>query len=206
KARDSGSVAFEIINPRDFCYDQHHKVDDTPFGGHPGMLIKAEPVALAIEKSKPKGTHAVVITEPSGKPFTQRVAKELASFETVTFVCGHYEGIDHRVEETFATHVLSIGDYVLTNGELPALVMTDAIVRLQPGVLGNQNSLEEESFENDLLAAPNYTRPEVWRGKPIPEVLKSGNHKKIDQWRAEEALKRTEANRPDLLTKKNMSQ
>lgn len=207
RAAFSGLVKFEVVNPRDYCYDQHHKVDDTPFGGHPGMLMKAEPVALAIESCpNEEGKHAVVMTEPSGLPFTQEVAKDLANYDSVTFVCGHYEGIDHRVEETFATHVLSIGDYVLTNGELPALVMADAIVRLKPGVLGNQESLSEESFENNLLGAPNYTRPEVWRDQPIPDVLKSGNHKKIEQWRQAEALKRTQERRPDLLAKKNMPQ
>lgn len=142
---------------------------------------------------------AIVITEPSGTKFEQPQAEELASYDQVIFVCGHYEGIDHRVEETFATHVFSIGDYVLTNGELPAMVMADAVVRLLPGVLGNQSSLEEESFQNNLLGAPNYTRPEVWRGKPIPDVLKSGNHAMIDKWRHEQAKERTKVRRPDLI-------
>lgn len=358
RAEASGLVDFSIVNPRNFCYDPHKKVDDVPYGGHPGMLMKAEPVALAIEavfsrqsavsswqdegkpvvpsspgeegvgdggdlvrsserdgfepgeaigevatspldgkQSKnspltpkpplpdklgegelgsnpitstdesessgdsfemdssptragvhndghPEGalhveseertgkvdlndsleakmsddgrlarfsgphnsqltTHnsktAIILTEPSGIPFTQAHAEDLATYDQIIFVCGHYEGIDHRIEETFATHVFSIGDYVLTNGELPALVMADAVTRLIPGVLGNENSLDEESFQNNLLGAPNYTRPEVWRGVPIPEVLKSGNHKAIEKWRHEQAIERTKNRRPDLV-------
>ncbi|MBS1701699.1 MAG: tRNA (guanosine(37)-N1)-methyltransferase TrmD [Armatimonadetes bacterium] len=252
RAEASDLVEFSVVNPRSFCYDPHKKVDDAPYGGHPGMLIKAEPVALAIEslsswqltvgslqngvpktdepdtslerEVSERGTNepgesiaqngneripnsklqtpnstAIVITEPSGIPFTQTHAEELANFDQIIFVCGHYEGIDHRIEETFATHVFSIGDYVLTNGEMPALVMADAVVRLIPGVLGNENSLDEESFQNNLLGAPNYTRPEVWRGIPIPDVLKSGNHGAIEKWRQQQAEERTRARRPDLL-------
>ncbi|MBS1728599.1 MAG: tRNA (guanosine(37)-N1)-methyltransferase TrmD [Armatimonadetes bacterium] len=266
RAEASDLVEFSVVNPRNFCYDPHKKVDDVPYGGHPGMLIKAEPVALAIEslsswrltvgslqngppktdqpdtslerevgeertgrvdtsspseqptvgsqlKNQPvsdqpnsadpklqiPNSTAIVITEPSGIPFTQKHAEELAEFDQIIFVCGHYEGIDHRIEETFATHVFSIGDYVLTNGEMPALVMADAVVRLIPGVLGNENSLDEESFQNNLLGAPNYTRPEVWRGIPIPDVLKSGNHGAIDKWRQQQAEERTRTRRPDLL-------
>ena len=264
RAEAFGAVEFSVVNPRSFCYDSHRKVDDIPYGGHPGMLMKAEPVALAIEylngqksshqppptrdkvtashlphlgeglrpsclesstsKSKdealsqtgesvrhePVGVEdnstnlrvAIVITEPSGTRFAQKQAQDLTDYDQIIFVCGHYEGIDHRIEETFATHVFSIGDYVLTNGELPALVMADAIVRLLPGVLGNQDSLEEESFQNNLLGAPNYTRPEVWRDKAIPDVLKSGNHAQIDMWRNAQALERTRKRRPDLLDKK----
>jgi len=200
RAQKMGAVKFRTINPRDYCYDPHRKVDDAPFGGHPGMLLRAEPVAVSIEKSlQPSGRVAVVITEPSGVPFRQINAKELSIYDQVIFVCGHYEGIDHRVEETFATHVFSIGDYVLTNGELPALVMADAIVRLLPNVLGSSLSLEEDSFSNGLLSAPNYTRPEVWRGQPIPDVLKSGNHKKIAAWRDAESKRITADRRSDLL-------
>ncbi len=263
RAEASGLVEFSVVNPRNYCYDPHKKVDDVPYGGHPGMLMKAEPVALAIEslvswelgvgsretqvrsladaaplggpvRNEPEGVEtstnsynstssnlplssgshappnsqlptpnskktAIILTEPSGIPFSQPHAEELATYDRIIFVCGHYEGIDHRIEETFATHVFSIGDYVLTNGELPALVMADAITRLLPGVLGNENSLDEESFQNNLLGAPNYTRPEVWRGKPIPDILKSGNHKAIEKWRKEQALERTQKRRPDLL-------
>ena len=217
RAEASGLVEFSTVNPRSFCYDSHKKVDDIPYGGHPGMLIKAEPVALAIEsiltpiptlpppKEQGEGMSrtAIVITEPSGAKFEQPQAEELATYDQIIFVCGHYEGIDHRIEETFATHVFSIGDYVLTNGELPALVMADAVVRLLPGVLGNQDSLEEESFQNGLLGAPNYTRPEIWRGIPIPDVLKSGNHKQIEKWHKTQAAERTKSRRPDLINKKD---
>lgn len=192
------------------------------------MLIKAEPVALAIEGLVPSvnedggaqfiivkhedgslGTRrsawecpsstAIIFTEPSGIPFKQENASELAQYEQIVFVCGHYEGIDHRAEETYATHVFSIGDYVLTNGELPALVMADAITRLLPGVLGAAESLEEDSFSGQGLSAPNYTKPPVWRGREVPDVLRSGDHKKIDEWRRVEGEKRTRERRPDLL-------
>ncbi len=201
RAASAGLVEFRAVSPRDYCYDQHKKVDDTPYGGHPGMLIKAEPVALAIEGLLPPDptAHAVIFTEPSGIPFKQENGKELAQYEQIVFVCGHYEGIDHRAEETYATHVFSIGDYVLTNGELPALVMADAITRLLPGVLGAAESLEEDSFSGQGLSAPNYTKPPVWRGKEVPEVLRSGDHKKIEEWRRVEGEKRTRERRPDLL-------
>jgi tRNA (guanine37-N1)-methyltransferase len=209
RAEASGAVEFSIVNPRSYCYDSHKKVDDIPYGGHPGMLMKAEPVALAIESELKNHLFdptdekvAVVITEPSGSKFDQQKARALSKYDQIIFVCGHYEGIDHRIEETFATHVFSIGDYVLTNGELPALVMADAVVRLLPGVLGNQDSLDEESFNDDLLGAPNYTRPEIWRDKPIPNVLKSGNHAQIEKWRKSQALERTKERRPDLLNRK----
>jgi tRNA (guanine37-N1)-methyltransferase len=230
RAASAGLVEFRSVSPRDYCYDQHKKVDDTPYGGHPGMLIKVEPVALAIQQlvstdptaprhhiyltvdhqtgetkraywagwTRPETT-AIVFTEPSGIPFKQENANELAQYEQVVFVCGHYEGIDHRAEEAYSTHVFSIGDYVLTNGELPALVMADAITRLLPGVLGAAESLEEDSFSGQGLSAPNYTKPPVWRGKEVPEVLRSGDHKKIDEWRRTEGEKRTRERRPDLL-------
>lgn len=245
RAASAGLVEFRAVSPRDYCYDQHKKVDDTPYGGHPGMLIKAEPVALAIEELIPisagawagetveveapersdgrrfhyyfktneigkiigpssvvdlhKQSIAIIFTEPSGIPFKQENAKELAQYDQVVFVCGHYEGIDHRAEEAYATHVFSIGDYVLTNGELPALVMADAITRLLPGVLGAAESLEEDSFSGQGLSAPNYTKPPVWRGREVPEVLRSGDHKKIQDWRDTEGEKRTRERRPDLL-------
>jgi tRNA (guanine37-N1)-methyltransferase len=204
RAASNEKVSFSVVSPRDFCYDQHHKVDDTPYGGHPGMLLRVEPVALAIESLPVSSKRAIVFTEPSGIPFTQKNALELAEFEQITFVCGHYEGIDHRAEETFATHVFSIGDYVLTNGEFPAMVMADAVVRLIPGVLGSSDSLVEDSFsEHGLsksgLSAPNYTRPVTWRGKEVPSVLRSGNHQEIEKWRKSEGEKRTRARRSDLI-------
>ena len=144
---------------------------------------------------------AVILTDPAGVPFTQEAARELSGFEHIVFLCGHYEGFDHRVKTQLCTHAFSIGDYVLTNGELPALVMTDAIVRLIPGVLGNEGSLQADSHSDGLLSAPNYTRPEEWRGERVPEVLTSGNHKAIAKWRREQALLTTKSARPDLLAK-----
>lgn len=202
RAASNGLVEFRFKNPRDFCYDPHKKVDDVPYGGHPGMLLRAEPVAQALDQLVIEfglGKSAIIFTEPSGKRFVQTDAVEFSTYDWVIFVCGHYEGIDHRIEEMYATHVFTIGDFVLTNGELPALVMTDAIVRRIPGALGNGASVEKESFEDNLLSAPNYTRPETWRGFSIPEVLKSGHHARIQEWEREEAMRRTQERRPDLL-------
>jgi len=200
RAQANGIVRFATADPREFTYDRHHKVDDTPFGGEPGMLIKAEPTAQALASLGPNDESVVILTDPAGTPFTQSEAQALSGKEHIVFLCGHYEGFDHRVKTQLATHAYSIGDYVLTNGELPALVMADAIVRLIPGVLGNEGSLTADSHSDGLLSAPNYTRPEVWRGEAIPEVLKSGNHKLISRWRREQALRTTRDVRPDLLT------
>ena len=202
RAAARGLAAFRAINPRDFTYDRHMKVDDTPYGGEPGMLIKAEPIAQSLEWL---GFHelgerdAIVITDPAAPLFTQADAQALSSFSRVAFLCGHYEGIDHRIREHVCTHAFSIGDYVLTNGELAACVMADAIVRLIPGVLGNEGSLWADSFNDGLLSAPNYTKPEEWRGHLVPEVLTSGNHKELAKWRAAERQKFTELYRPDML-------
>ena len=219
RAAEAGRVEFRTANPRDFCHDRHLKVDDKPFGGEPGMLIRAEPVARAVEwlgrtallsprpplQDEPLGEGknriAVVLTAPTGRTFDQAAARELTRYERVVFLCGHYEGIDHRVEEAFCTHVFSIGDYVLTNGELPALVMADAVVRLLPGVLGNEGSLEADSFSDGLLGAPNYTRPAVWRERPVPEELRNGDHRAILRWRRRIALRTTRDVRPDLLAR-----
>jgi tRNA (guanine37-N1)-methyltransferase len=204
RAQERGAVQFRTSSPRDYCYDRHGKVDDVPFGGEPGMLMRAEPVALAVEAL---GVHpgrngvAVVSTDPTGRRFDQALARELSAMDQVVFLCGHYEGIDQRVIDRYATHSVSIGDFVMTGGELPALVMTDAIVRLLPGVLGSEGSLAADSHGDGLLSAPNYTRPEVWRGVAVPPVLKSGNHQAIRRWRRREALRLTHANRPDLLAR-----
>ncbi|RYG86373.1 tRNA (guanosine(37)-N1)-methyltransferase TrmD [bacterium] len=189
-------LSWATANPRDYAYDAHRKVDDTPYGGEPGMLLRAEPVALALETlTDGEEKMAVVVTEPGGRRFDQSVAKELADCERVVFVCGHYEGIDHRFEEECATHVLSIGDFVLTGGELPALVMADAVARLVPGVLGDAASLGADSFnEAGQVSAPNYTRPPTWRGRKVPPVLLSGDHAKVRAWREAQAAERT-ANR-----------
>ena len=201
RAQSRGLIEFAAANPRGFSYDRHHKVDDTPYGGAPGMLIRADPTALALESLIQTEHPEVILTAPTGRPFTQIEARDLSTKKEVIFLCGHYEGFDHRVEQALATRVYSIGDYVLTNGELPALVMADAIARLLPGVLGAEASLDADSHSDGLLSAPNYTRPEEWRGLPIPEILKSGDHKKIARWQREQALKLTRDHRPDLLAR-----
>jgi len=182
------------------------KVDDVPFGGAAGMLLKAEPIALAlesigIEEGQENDAFEVIITDPTGSLFDQRMAQDFAAKKRLVFLCGHYEGIDHRITRRFATRAVSIGDFVLTNGELPALIMADAVVRLLPGVLGSADSLKADSHSDGLLSAPNFTRPEVWRGLAIPEVLKSGDHKAIERWRRQESLLATRRLRPDLLAR-----
>lgn len=199
RAVEAGLVAFETQNPRDFTTDKHRTVDDSPFGGGPGMVMKAEPVARAIEALGDR--EAVVFTDPTGVPFSQALAHELAGKGSVAFVCGHYEGIDDRARERFATHTISLGDFVLTNGELPALVMADAVVRLLPGALGSEESLGIDSFGDGLLSAPQYTRPEVWRDLAVPLVLRSGDHAAIAKWKRATALRTTRARRPDLFAR-----
>ena len=206
RAAEAGAVQFETANPRDYCYDRHQKVDDAPFGGAPGMLIKAEPVAKALEalglcEGVGDPNVEVISTDPTGVPFTQAHAQELSTKRRVAFLCGHYEGIDNRVVTRFATRSFSVGDFVVTNGALPALLMADAVVRLLPGVLGSHDSLLADSHNDGLLSAPNFTRPEVWRGESIPEVLKSGDHRAIEKWRRTQALIATRNLRPDLLVR-----
>jgi tRNA (guanine37-N1)-methyltransferase len=196
RAQNSGAAIYGAANPRDFTTDKHRTVDDNPFGGGPGMLMKAEPVALAIESLG--SADAIVMTDPTGLRFEQKDAQGLSALDHVVFVCGHYEGIDDRVRQRCATHVFSIGDFVLTNGEMPALVMADAIVRLLPGVLGSEESLGIDSHSDGLLSAPQFTRPEVWRDITVPSVLLSGNHKEIEQWKRRESLRLTREQRPDL--------
>jgi tRNA (guanine37-N1)-methyltransferase len=205
RAARSGLVTFAAINPRDFTTDKHLKVDDTPFGGHPGMLIKVEPIWLAVESLEPGPSAAIVVSSPAAKLFTQLEAKKLSKLDHVIFLCGHYEGFDHRVEEHLATHIYSIGDFVVTNGEMPALCMADAAVRLLDGVLGDRQSLEMDSFSNGLLSAPNYTRPEVWRDLKVPDVLLSGNHEEIRKWRRAQSLAITRNLRPDLFEQTELS-
>jgi tRNA (guanine37-N1)-methyltransferase len=205
RATASGIVQFQAVNPRGFCTDRHQKVDDVPFGGEPGMLIKPEPVAAAIRSLLPGPEVAVVIPSPAARPFKQADAVELASKSHLIFLCGHYEGFDHRIEERFATHLFSVGDYIVTNGELPSLLIADAVVRLLPGVLGDPKSLEADSHSDGLLSAPNFTRPEIWEEMPVPAVLRSGDHGKIAKWRREESLRLTAALRPDLLAKAELT-
>ena len=201
RAITKGLLSLEAINIRDFAFNKHQKVDDYPYGGGAGMLMQAEPVYLSYESiaerigRKPR----VIFLTPQGKTFNQDMAKEFALEEDLVFLCGHYEGIDERVLEEIVTDYVSIGDYVLTGGELPAMVMMDSISRMVPGVLNNQESGETESFSGNLLEYPQYSRPEEWRGKRVPEVLLSGHHGKVDEWRRQQSLKRTLERRPDLL-------
>jgi len=206
RAMEGGAAQFGTVNPRDFCYDRHQKVDDVPFGGAAGMLIKAEPVALALEAiGIPEETTdpdvEVIVTDPTGVLFDQGLATEWSKKKRLVFLCGHYEGIDQRVVTRFRAKAASIGDFILTNGEIPALTMADAVVRLLPGVLGNEGSLAADTHSDGLLSAPNYTRPEVWRGAAIPEVLKSGDHQAIAKWRRAQSLVATRQFRPELLAK-----
>jgi len=198
RATEAGLVKFGSATPRDFATDNHRTVDDSPFGGGPGMLMKCEQVSAAIDSLKPDENSAIVMTDPTGVPFTQSLAQELSQKEQVIFVCGHYEGIDDRVRKLYATHNVSIGDFVLTGGELPSLVMADAVVRLLPGALGCADSLGADSHSDGLLSAPQFTRPEVFRGESVPDVLRSGDHGAVDKWRRKQALELTRQNRPDL--------
>ncbi len=216
RAIEAGILTVEAVNIRDYANNKHLKVDDYPYGGGAGMLMQAEPVygayeavtkhiqerretAQETEKQIQNQKVRVVYLTPQGATFTQRMAEEYAKEEDLILLCGHYEGIDERVLEEIVTDYVSIGDYVLTGGELPAMVMIDAISRLVPGVLSNEVSAEFESFQDDLLEYPQYSRPEEWHGKKVPEVLLSGHHANIDRWRREQSLIRTRERRPDLL-------
>ncbi len=212
RALEKGSIALEAVDIRDYTTNKHKKVDDYPYGGGAGMLMQAQPVYdawLAVQNSiDAKAERAgagkkakVIYATPQGKTFHQAMARELAREEDLIFLCGHYEGIDERVLEEIVTDHISIGDYVLTGGELPAMVMIDAIARMVPGVLGNADSGERESFSGGLLEYPQYSRPESWRDKKVPEVLLSGNHQKVEEWRLEKSLERTRQTRPDLYEK-----
>ena len=202
RAIEKGLVQIRTVNIRDFTLDKHQVVDDTPYGGGQGMVMKVEPVARAIESVKSKNPSALTIyLTPQGKPFNQDLARRLSSQSHLILLCGRYEGVDERVRELFIDEEISIGDYVLTGGELAAMVVIDAISRFIPGVLGSERSAEEDSFFNSLLEYPQYTRPFEFRGKGVPEVLLSGNHSAISLWRRKEALRRTLLRRPDLLAK-----
>lgn len=200
RAIDAGLLEINAVNIRDYSTNKHMKVDDYPYGGGAGLVMQPEPVYRAYEdltkdmKKKPR----VVYLTPQGTTFHQEMAKELAKEEELVFLCGHYEGIDERVLEEIVTDYVSIGDYVLTGGELPAMVMIDSISRLIPGVLHNDDSAGDESFENGLLEYPQYTRPPVFLDKEVPEVLLSGHHENIRKWRHEQSVKRTKERRPDL--------
>lgn len=201
RAVDKGLISMEAVNIRDYSKDKHNHVDDAPYGGGAGMVMQPGPVCDSYEAlcqrigKRPR----VLYMTPQGKVFNQSVAQELAGEEELVFLCGHYEGIDERALERIVTDYLSIGDYVLTGGELPAMVMIDCISRLVPGVLNNHVSAEIESFHDNLLEYPQYTRPEIYEGKQVPEVLLSGHHKKIEEWRRKQSIRRTLERRPDLL-------
>ena len=198
RACESGRLRLGIRDLRDFTHDRHRKVDDRPFGGGPGMLMKPEPMFEAVEALRGEKTR-VILTSPAGRPFRQEIARELAAEEHLLLICGSYEGFDERVRECLADDELSIGDYVLTNGALPAMVIIDAVTRLLPGVLGDDESSVDESFSDGLLEYPQYTRPAEFRGMSVPEVLLSGDHAAIERWRREQARMRTGQRRPDLL-------
>lgn len=201
RALEKGTISLEAVNIRDYAENKHHKVDDYPYGGGAGMVMQAAPVYGAYEavKENMASPPRVVYLTPQGQVFHQKMAEELAREENLVFLCGHYEGIDERVLEEIVTDYVSIGDYVLTGGELPAMVMIDAISRMVPGVLSNEESARTESFSDNLLEHPQYSRPEVWRGKNVPQVLLSGHHANIERWRREQSLLRTAVRRPDLL-------
>jgi tRNA (guanine37-N1)-methyltransferase len=207
KAIEKGLIEIRIVNIRDFTSDKHHVVDDTPYGGGQGMVMKVEPIARAIEWAKAESPSAwTIYLTPQGHPFKQERAEALSSKTHLILLCGRYEGVDERVREMFVDEEVSIGDYVLTGGELAAMVMVDTLSRLLPGVLGCDQSAEEDSFSESLLEYPQYTRPVDFRGHGVPEVLLSGNHEVIFQWRRKEALRRTVKRRPDLLAKANLSE
>jgi len=198
RARQKGILDLKIHDLRDWTHDRHRTVDDRPFGGGPGMLLKPEPLFEAIEALRREKTR-VILLSPAGRKFEQSIARELAKAEDLLFVTGHYEGVDERVREVLVDDELSIGDYVLTNGALPAMVVVDAVTRLLPGVLGDDESSHDESFSAGLLEYPQYTRPAEFRGMKVPDRLLSGNHAEIEKWRREQARQRTEQRRPDLL-------
>lgn len=208
RAVDKGILDIHFTNPRDFAYDKHKQVDDSPFGGGSGMVLKPEPMFRAVRsitENVPIGNRRVLLMCPSGQTFSQAKAKELAGYEQLIFICGHYEGFDARITKYLADEAISIGDYVLTGGELPAMVITDAVSRMLPGVLGSAESAPTDSFYDGLLEFPQYTRPREYEDMQVPEILFSGDHAKIRAWRRQQALLVTRQNRPDLLAKAELS-
>ena len=208
RAMAKGILSLEAVNIRDYAFNKHQKVDDYPYGGGAGMVMQAEPVYLAYEAvcQKIQGKPRVIYLTPQGRVFNQYMAREFAMEEDLIFLCGHYEGIDERVLEEIVTDQVSIGDYVLTGGELPSMVMIDAISRMVPGVLSNEESGQTESFAGNLLEYPQYSRPEEWHGKKVPPVLLSGHHANVEKWRREQSILRTAMYRPDLLEEADISE
>lgn len=206
KAIEKGLIQVQIVNIREFSLDKHKTVDDTPYGGGQGMVMKIEPIARAIETIKSQNPCAwVIYLTPQGVPLNQDLVRKLSSYPHLVLLCGRYEGVDERVRELLVDEEISIGDYILTGGELAAMVLVDAISRFIPGVLGSEQSAQDESFFNSLLEYPQYTRPSNFRGSSVPEVLLSGNHLAISLWRKKEALRRTSMRRPDLLARAHLT-
>lgn len=207
KAQEKEAVQLRVVNFRDYSTNKHNSVDDYPYGGGAGMVLTPQPIFDAVEQltKETERKPRIVLMCPQGERFTQKKAEELAQEEHVIFICGHYEGYDERVREHLVTDEISIGDYVLTGGELASMVITDSVVRLLPDVLGNQQSQIEDSFSTGLLEHPHYTRPADFRGMKVPDVLMSGNHKYIEEWRHKESLRRTHMRRPDLLEERSLS-
>lgn len=203
RAIAANRLTMSVTNPRDFAHNKHNQVDDTMYGGGAGMLMMAPPIFEAVESvtQEKEVRHRVIFLGPAGVPFTQEKARELATYDQLILVCGHYEGVDYRVEENLVDETISIGDYVLTGGELPAMVVADAVARMIPGVLGAASGAVEDSFYRPMLEGPQYTKPQVYRDWEVPEVLRSGHHKHIADWRLQEAVKRTIVCRPDLLAR-----
>jgi len=199
RAQEKKKVKIIVHDLRDYTEDKHRKVDDRPFGGGPGMVMGPQPLVDAVKRIKGKRKARVILMDPKGTPLAHPVVKRFAKFSNLIIICGHYEGVDQRAIDMAVDESVSIGDYVLTGGELPAMVLIDSVVRLVPGVVGKDESLHDETFEHDLLEYPHYTRPANFRGKKVPDVLLSGNHAKIQKWRKQEALKITKKFRPDLL-------
>ena len=209
RAIDRNILEIHFTQLRDFAYDKHHQVDDSPFGGGSGMVLKPEPMFRAVRsitEAVECGSRRILLMDPAGTVFTQQKAKELAQYEQLLFICGHYEGYDARISEHLADEALSIGDYVLTGGELPTMVIIDAVARMLPEVLGSEESAPTDSFYEGILEHPQYTRPREFEGMTVPEILFSGDHGKIRRWRREQALRVTREHRPDLLERAELSQ
>jgi tRNA (guanine37-N1)-methyltransferase len=211
RARQRGLIDVRVHNIRDYTHDRHHTTDDTPYGGGGGMVMKPEPVFEAVESVLGLGSEQtppvpIILLTPQGRVFTQRVAEELSSHARIALLCGRYEGVDERIREYLVTDEISVGDYVLTGGELPALLLIDAVSRLIPGVLGDPTGAEDDSHSMGLLEYPHYTRPPEFRGWKVPEVLLSGDHGKVEKWRREQALQRTFKKRPDMIEKAGLSE
>jgi len=206
RAQDAGLIEVFRHDIRDFTKDAHRSVDDTPYGGGAGMVMCPEPLVECVEALPSVGKRLRILLTPQGEPLTQKTVRELASYDQLILICGRYEGVDERARKLISDREISIGDYVLAGGEIPAMVVIDAVTRLIPGVLGNELSLESESFEGNLLEYPQYTRPEVFRGEGVPKVLLSGHHAEILKWRRQQSLLRTQKKRPDLIEKAKLSE